>query len=390
MSKTVAALVLAVLFAPAAAAPAEDPAAVRFRYRQALPGYRFEFPRDHASHEAFRTEWWYYTGNVVAENGGRYGFQVTFFRIGLRDRVNPANPSRWRPDNVYFAHLALSDLDGRQFRYWHRTSRAGPGLAGAATDRYEVFIGDWRAWLETPGAPGSAPVHRLRLSVPSAQAGAPAEVTLDLALTSEKPPVVHGRDGVSQKAEGLGRASHYYSLTRLSVSGRLALDGRGTTVEGRAWMDHEFGSNQLGEGQVGWDWFSLQLADGSELMLYRLRLKDGRVEPASSGTLVRPDGTWRTLALADFRLTPLATWTSRASGGTYPVRWRVEVPSEGIDLTVEPALEDQELRTEGSTGVTYWEGSVAARGVKGGRPVEGRGYLEMTGYAKPFDTDIQY
>ncbi|HEY8368157.1 MAG TPA: lipocalin family protein, partial [Thermodesulfobacteriota bacterium] len=180
----------------------------------------------------------------------------------------------------------------------------------------------------------------------------------------------------------------YYSLTRLAVDGTLGLDGRDFQVRGLAWMDHEFGSNQLGEDQVGWDWLSLQLSDGSELMLYRLRLEGGGVEPASSGTVVRPDGSSRHLVLADFRMTPEGTWTSRASGGTYPVRWRIEVPSERLALTVEPALEDQELRTEGSTGVTYWEGAVVARGENGGRPVEGRGYLELTGYARPFDTDI--
>lgn len=373
MRRALAALLVVLVAGPDAAAA--------FTYRQALPGYRFEFPRDHASHEAFRTEWWYYTGNLAAEDGHRYGFQVTFFRVGLRDRVSPANPSRWRPDDVYFAHLAVTDVDGRTFRYWHRTSRAGPGLAGAATDRYEVFIGDWKASLESR-------THRLRLAVAAARIGAPAEVALDLALDPEKPPVVHGKAGVSQKAAGLGRASHYYSLTRLSVTGRLALNGRETSVQGEAWMDHEFGSNQLGDGQAGWDWLSLQLSDGSELMLYRLRLKEGGVEPASSGTLVRADGTWRHLALADFRMTPLATWTSRRSGGTYPVRWRIEVPAAGIDLTVDAALEDQELRTEGSTGVTYWEGAVAARGVSDGRPVGARGYLELTGYARPFDTDI--
>jgi predicted secreted hydrolase len=200
--------------------------------------------------------------------------------------------------------------------------------------------------------------------------------------------VVHGTDGVSQKAEGVGRASHYYSLARLEATGRLALGGREAAVQGLAWMDHEFGSNQLGEDQVGWDWFSLQLEDGSELMLYRLRLRGGATEPKSSGTLVRPDGTWRHLPLAAFRLTPLAEWRSRASGGTYPVRWRVEVPGEGLDLTVSTPLEDQELRTEGTTGVTYWEGAVEARGTRGGRPLRGRGYLELTGYAAPFDTEI--
>ncbi|HWP34353.1 MAG TPA: lipocalin-like domain-containing protein, partial [Thermodesulfobacteriota bacterium] len=357
--------------AGAAAAPSAP-----FAYRPALPGYRYAFPRDHGAHEAYRTEWWYYTGHLEASGGRRFGFQVTFFRLGLRDQVNPANPSRWRPDNLYFAHVALSDLTGRRFRFWHRTSRAGPGLAGAAEGRYEVFVGDWRAWLAADGR-----THRLAVAVPAPRVGVPPELALDLSLVPAKPPVIHGRDGVSQKAEGPGRASHYYSLTRLRVSGTLAASGPPRPVTGQAWMDHEFGSNQLTEAQVGWDWLSLQLDDGSELMLYRLRLRDGGTEPASSGTLVRPDGSWEHLPLTAFRLTPLGTWTSPASGARYPVRWRVEVPAHGIDLLVEPLLEDQELRTEGLVGVTYWEGAVAARG----RPAGGRGYLELTGYAEPLE-----
>ncbi len=174
----------------------------------------------------------------------------------------------------------------------------------------------------------------------------------------------------------------------MQAEGTLAVAGAAGRVEGLAWMDHEFGSNQLGEEQVGWDWFGLQFDDGSELMLYRLRLKGGGTEPRSSGTLVRADGSSVHLPLSVFRLTPLATWTSRASGATYPIRWRVEVPASGIDLTVEASLPDQELRTEGATGVTYWEGSVTARGVKAGRPAEARGYLEMTGYARPLESDL--
>ncbi len=369
------------------AAPAA-PTAPGFQYRPALPGYRYEFPRDHAAHEAFRTEWWYYTGHLVTGDakggpGRRYGFQVTFFRVGLRDKVNPANPSRWRADDVYFAHLALSDIDGRRFRFWHRTSRAGPGLAGAASDRYRVFIGDWRGELAPDGR-----THRLTLAVGAPRTGAPPEIALDLGLVPAKPPVIHGLHEVSEKGPGAGQASHYYSLTRLEVAGRVAVDGPPATVTGLAWMDHEFGSSQLGKEHVGWDWLSLQLADGSELMLYHLRLEGGGTEPRSSGTLVRSDGSRVHLSLAAFRLTPLGSWTSRASGGTYPIRWRVEVPGEGIDLTVEPELEDQELRTEGAVGVTYWEGSVIARGVKGGRPIEGPGYLELVGYAKRFEPDI--
>jgi predicted secreted hydrolase len=204
---------------------------------------------------------------------------------------------------------------------------------------------------------------------------------IELALAPEKPPVLHGERGVSQKASGFGRASHYYSLTRLEGSGAVTLEGRAHSVRGLAWMDHEFGSNQLAEGQSGWDWFSIQLDDGRDLMLYRIRLADGGADPHSSGTLIERDGRTTQLPLAAFSIEARGTWESPKTGATYPAGWTLRVPSASLVLDVTPNVADQELVTGGTVGVHYWEGSVRASGRAGERAVAGRGYVELTGYA---------
>jgi predicted secreted hydrolase len=329
--------------------------------------WRFEFPRDHASHPAFRTEWWYYTGHL-ASNARHFGYQLTLFRVGL-DRGRRAGESAWAPHTMMFAHLALTDEASQRFTFAERTSRVALDLAGADSTRERVWIGDWSAWLDADGT-------TQRLSAHDAFA-------LDLALRPAKPPAIHGRDGVSRKGPGLGHTSHYYSLTRLNTSGTLVVGGDTLDVRGLSWMDHEFGSGALAPNQSGWDWFSIQLDDGRELMLYVLRLADGGVEPLSSGTLVERDGRTRPLALRDFSVRALSSWTSPASGGRYPSGWRVAAPALGLDLTLEPTVRDQELRTGAGHGIVYWEGSVRVRdAARGGRPV-GRGYVELTGYAGP-------
>lgn len=337
-------------------------------YRLAVSPWRFEFPRDHAAHPDFQTEWWYYTGHLRAGDR-RFGFELTFFRVGL-DRARRASPSAWAPHTVHFAHAALTDEHGRRFRFDERVARPALGMAGADSARYRTWIGDWSAGLIDDGR-----THRLR---------APAEdFGLALDLEPLKPPVAHGRDGVSRKSAGVGRASHYYSLTRLAARGTVRVDGREHAVEGEAWMDHEFGSSQMAPGLVGWDWFAVQLDDGRELMLYVLRREDGSPEPESAGTLVAGDGAGRSLPLGAFAIEPRGTWTSPHSGATYPAGWTLRVPGEGIELRLEPVLADQELRTGGIAGVTYWEGAVRVEGTAGGRPARGRGYVELTGYAGP-------
>ena len=336
-------------------------------FRPALPGYVFAFPRDHFSHEEYRTEWWYYTGHVRAKGGERYGYQVTFFRSGLAEAR--ANPSRWAARNLYLAHFAVSDISRRGFRYFERVSRAGLGQAGASETELRVWIGDW----EVRGDGGT---QRLRAK--------DGEHAVDLTLVTQKPPVVHGENGVSQKGEGRGHASHYYSLTRLKTDGTITVRGKAFPVTGLSWMDHEFGSTQLNPDQVGWDWFSLQLDDGSELMLSIIRKSDGRPDPYSAGTFVAPDGHTVGLRHPDFAVLPLEQWKSPRGRGVYPMKWRVSVPQVGVEVTVTPALADQELDTGKSTRVTYWEGAVFAEGTRQSRRVSGHGYVEMTGYSEPF------
>jgi predicted secreted hydrolase len=211
---------------------------------------------------------------------------------------------------------------------------------------------------------------------------------LNLVLAEGKPPAIHGKDGVSQKASCVGCASHYYSLTRMPTQGVLYLDGKPVVVSGQSWMDHEFGSNQLAQEQTGWDWFSLQLDNGEEWMFYLLRTQDGKPDPNSSGTVIRVDGQTRHLTLSEFQITPSQQWTSPHSKAVYPAKWQIHLPNEQVELTLTPIIADQELNTTGSTGVSYWEGAVAIRGQSHGKAVSGKGYVELTGYKEAFRKKI--
>jgi predicted secreted hydrolase len=326
-------------------------------YRQALPGYRYQFPRDHFEHPDFRTEWWYYTGNLHSADNHRYGFELVFFRQGERT-TDRDNPSAWRIDDLYLAHLALTDIDGRTFLSRQRLNRAGPGIAGASLDQARVWNGNWQAsW-------------NLATSEQTLQAVAEG-VRFTLRLKPRKPPVIHGENGVSQKAAGAGKASHYVSFPRLEVEGTL----NGTAVSGQAWMDHEWFTHQLEANQQGWDWFSVQLADNRELMLFQLRDSSGAIDPFSAGTYIAPGGRATHLKRADFHLQPLDYWTSPKTGARYPVKWRIEIPSLGISLECAAAIPQQELVPEQKGSPTYWEGAVTYSGT-----ASGVGYLEMTGY----------
>jgi predicted secreted hydrolase len=328
------------------------------RYRPALPGYRYEFPRDHFNHPEFQTEWWYYTGNVHTKEGRRFGFELTFFRRAV-DRRSQANV--WDVEDVWLAHLALSDIDGRRFLNTERLNRPGAGLAGADLARPRIWNGNWFAQFTGEGQKLEAVTEHFGFS---------------LSLRPQKPPVIHGVDGISRKAAGLGRASHYISFTRLAAHGTIRAGGRDFNVEGLAWMDHEFFTHQLETNQSGWDWFSLQFNDGTELMLFRLRRKDGTEDPFSAGTYIDAAGRKRNLTSMDFDLTPGQTWRSSETGGVYPVEWRVRVPTLGIDVNVRTPFPGQELALKGGNTAAYWEGAMDATGTR-----TGVGYLEMTGYA---------
>ena len=336
-----------------------------FAYQLALPGRKISFPADHYSHPDFKTEWWYYTGHLETDNGKRYGYQVTFFRFGVRDRQKQMKEQPLFTE-LYMAHFALSDIAEKKFTFRERINRGYNDKAGAATDRYRVWNEDWKV-------EGDDTNHRIQVS--------DRGTALRLTLKSLKPPVLHGLNGLSQKGEGEGRASYYYSLTRMQSDGEVTINGKKEKVRGLSWMDHEFGSNQLREDQVGWDWFSLQLDNQTELMLYLIRRKDGTADPYSSGTLVRADGTIKHLALKDFRIAVLDRWKSPKSGANYPMKWKVSIPLEELELEITPAFQDQELITNRSTRVTYWEGAARVDGVVRNRTVIGAGYVEMTGYA---------
>ncbi|MGC1906808.1 MAG: lipocalin-like domain-containing protein [Candidatus Acidiferrum sp.] len=351
-------------FGPARAQTTGEP------YRVALPGYRYEFPRDHFDHPDFQTEWWYYTGNVKAADGHRFGFELTFFRQGVnRDAAKTAS---WDVRDLYLAHLALSDLDAKQFYHAERTNRAGPGIAGISAKEERIWNGNWQvAW------------NRDAQDVQAVD----ARFELKLALHSEKAPVINGENGVSQKAQGPGKASHYISLTRLTSNGQIVLEGKRFEVSGLAWMDHEFFTHQLESDQVGWDWFSIQLVDNTELMLFRIRRKDGAVDPYSAGTYVDAHGASAHLRAYDFSLQPAgATWTSSATKANYPIEWKIAVPKLGIELVAKTSLPSQEL-TGGGSKLTpsYWEGAVTFEGSRSSVAFRGVGYLEMTGYDRPFE-----
>lgn len=338
-------------------------------FRPALPGYEFQFPRDHGSHDEYRTEWWYYTGQVTTAGGKRYGFEVTFFRVGVLPPPAPETGT-WDLRNLSLAHFAISDLGRGEFRYYEKMNRETPFLADARTGSLDVFNEGWSARTTQSGD--------MRLL---AAAGGDR---IELVLKSRKPPAIHGTNGVSVKAAGEGYASHYYSLTRLAAAGSITVGGRTEPCSGLAWMDHEFGSSELREHQQGWDWFSLQLDNGTELMLYQIRKRDGIPDVTSSGSVVQPDGNVIHLTNRDFVVTPLSRWKSSRSGATYPMGWRIDVKPLRISLAVREEMRDQELITKGSTRVTYWEGAVRASGSFGETPVTGAGYVEMTGYDKRF------
>ncbi len=335
-------------------------------WQYADAGYAFSFPRDHASHPEYRIEWWYYTGNLDAADGRRFGYQLTFFRVGI-DR-QPANPSKWAVRDLFMTHLAVTDVRQQQFRFADRLNRGGIGWAGADSAAYRVWNEDWQVSLDATG--------RHILAAKTAE----GDIGVDLQLDPGKAPAVHGRDGISQKGSQPGNATHYYSLTRMPTHGTLRVAGTDVRVEGLSWMDHEFGTSLLEPSQVGWDWFSMQFNDGSDLMVFRLRKSDGSVDSHSSGTVIEADGTATALRAGEFTLSPSHAWRSPA-GADYPLEWQVTIPSRDLALTARAAVTDQELRMEGSTGVTYWEGAIDIVGTRRGKPLLGRGYLEMTGYA---------
>jgi len=343
-------------------------------FSQALPGYTYQFPKDFYSHDDFRIEWWYYTGNLEAiETARPFGYQLTFFRVALNNKNASPNQSQWKLGHVYFAHMTLTDVDGEKFYYFERINRKGVGNAGADADRLMVWNDDW--FLE-----GKGKVHLLK----AIESGTGVE----LQLVPEKKLVIHGNNGISQKGSEKGNASHYFSYTRMKTTGQIFVRGKAYNVLGSSWMDHEYSSNQLNDELVGWDWFSLKLDDKTELMLYLLRRKTGGVDAFSSGTFIAADGSSHHIKQEEFIVRPLSYWTSEKSGIVYPASWKLELPNFGIELTLSPDLSEQELYNLRSISASYWEGSVSVAGTIAGNSIKGKGYVELVGYGKALMQDL--
>jgi len=334
-------------------------------WRSAMPGWHYEFPHDHHTHPEFRTEWWYFTGNLFDENGKRFGYELTFFREGIipmMERVEER--SRFVVNELKFAHFTITDVSGRKFRFDQKASRGAFDDAGFDRASVLVWIDDWSVQLNSAGD--------FQLMAASADAA------LDLTLAPQKPPIIHGENGVSLKATGEDHASHYYSATKLGSHGTIKLNGREIRVSGASWFDHEWASNRLAPHQVGWNWLCVQFTNDTELMLYQMRRDDGTIDPASSGTFVAADGSAAHLAARDFLMTSSAVWKSERTGVTYPVEWQIEIPSRQLRFKVRPVLNEQELAL---LPLIYWEGAVDISGSD--RNATGVGYLELTGYAGP-------
>ncbi|MGB0722902.1 MAG: lipocalin-like domain-containing protein [Gammaproteobacteria bacterium] len=338
------------------------------RFARAHTPRAFVFPEDHGAHPDYQVEWWYFTGNLESDNGEEFGYQFTLFRFGLAPGEADTNEAPWRTHQVWMGHLALSDMGRASHHHAERLSRGGPGkspgraLAGVSIRPFGLWLDDWTA---VSGGDGLFPIDlRARGD----------RFALDLRLDPGKPRVLQGDRGLSRKSTEPGNASYYYSYTRLPTSGHIERDGERIGVRGNSWMDREWSTSALSDEQAGWDWFSLQLDDGRDLMFYRMRRKDGGSDPNSGGVLVERSGTTHALTLEDVDLSPVQHWHGDASDRRYPVEWRLKVPRHGLDLNVRARFPAQEMRTR----VTYWEGAVSIDGSHGGR-----GYLEMTGYAGP-------
>ena len=346
-------------------------------WEKALEPRSFSFPRDHGSHPQFKTEWWYVTGQLSSEKEREFGYQFTIFRHGIKEHLpqNAINPNPWQVRDLFILHCGLSDIETQRFLSHQDISRAGPGLAGARKNHMET-------WLK-----GSRIAFNEKKQLIALTTKTP-DYELTLELKPAYPPILNGNNGLSAKGPEPGQASYYYSWPRLATKGVLKLSGESFTVNGLSWLDREFATNQLGPEQAGWDWFALHFDDGQALMLYRMRLKNGDQDPSSSGTWIFPDGSAQHLTNQDFRLDPGKVWNSPKSGADYPVNWEIELKKPiSIKFTILPLILNQEMNTTNTALANYWEGAVKVEGFDSTkRKIEGRGYLEMTGYDQPLKT----
>jgi predicted secreted hydrolase len=326
------------------------------KYSIAKPGYKFSFPADDTAHNKFKSEWWYYTGHLESEDHRRYGYELTFFRHKLFDR------------NYYSAHFALTNVDAQQFNWKERSTILHPSSAGSSETVYSVWNGDWKAFQRPDGSHDLAATAR--------------DFGIYLNLGALARPVVHGVDGVSRKGDGTTNTSHYYSRSNMPTIGFITDHGKTFSVKGNSWMDHEFFTNMTSERTKGWNWYSIQLENQSQLMLYLILKNDGSVDPNSSGTIINADGTTKHLSKEQFDIKSTGSWRSPTNKALYPSGWEVKIPSEDISLRIDPLVKGQELDTEKSVGVSYWEGACSVAATVRGKEVKGNSYVELTGYVQ--------
>jgi predicted secreted hydrolase len=372
MNRRLAAILAAavVLLAPAAAeTPAPEP------WQRAIGPWAWSFPRDHGAHPNFKTEWWYFTGNLHDAQDHRFGYQLTIFRQGAQFMPAQKN-SQWAVRDFYFGHFTISDLGANQFHVAEKVSRGALGEAQAATGSMDVALGPW-----TITQAATKEVYHL--------AAKDGDIAIDFVEHPLKPLILEGVNGLSQKAGGAGEASYYYSYPRLATSGKLIVAGKTYDIDGLSWFDHEFSTSSLGKDQAGWDWFCIQLENNEELMLYAMRDKSGAMDPNSEGTWVKSDGTTERLAPGSFSITNTGAWHSPRSIAVYPAGWHILVPSHRADLTVAPAMADQELHLTKMGALDYWEGACTIAGKIADAPVKGVGYTELTGYAQTLQPGLK-
>ncbi len=328
-------------------------------FLRAVEHREFNFPEDHGAHDGYRNEWWYITGNLETAQGRTFGYQVTFFRIALTTQIAKARPSRWASSHVWMAHVALTDPQGGRHTAHEKLAREAMDLAGVRRDPFKIWVGEWQLYSPDNSFPWQIEVVG-------------TDFELDLKVDALTRPLLQGDRGLSQKSSKPGNASYYYSITRLKTSGTVKVGAGEYPVTGLSWLDREWSTSALGENQTGWDWFSLQLDEGTDLMFYNLRNREGGSDPYSAGTIVTADNDQVSLDHTNLELIPIRWWTN-SKGAEYPVAWELYIKPQQRKLVVESVINNQEI----NLSVNYWEGMVTV--TENDRQI-GKGYLELTGY----------
>lgn len=344
-------------------------------YLRATGPREFVFPDDHGPHPGFRTEWWYYTGNVFTEEGRQFGYQFTIFRNQLNppDSINggKALSEDWKTNQLYLGHFAISDVENEDHVFEERYSRGAAGLAGAQTEPYRIWLEDWS--IKRIGNEGDDKDFPVQINAEMEDG-----TSLNLTLTPQKLLVLQGEEGYDPKGPEPGNASYYLAFTRMNAEGNITINGKEHVVSGSSWMDHEWSTSALGKDQLGWDWFSLQLSNGYDLMYYQLRNKDGSISDFTTGSIIDPVGNKIVVEEGEVDLTVLGTWRSPHSGAEYPSKWKMSIPRHNLELELQTLFPDQEM----DVSVRYFEGALGISGMMKGERISGHGFIEMTGYGE--------